>query len=206
MVPSAEEVLDFWFADAAESPAQAEARKPFWFGSDPQADEVIRGRFSPAVEQAARGGLDDWELEPRSALARILLLDQFPRNLYRGMAQAFATDGMAVSAAERLIATGGEQTLTPIHRVFLLVPFEHSESLGVQDRGLALFENLANDVPAPWRPVIDGYLGYIREHRDVIARFGRFPHRNAVLERASTPEEEAYLASGGSTYGQEGGS
>ncbi|MDJ0786399.1 MAG: DUF924 family protein [Myxococcota bacterium] len=200
---AAEEVLDFWFADAVSSPAQAEARNAFWFGSDPQADEVIRGRFSPAVEQAARGGLDDWELEPRSALARILLLDQFPRNLYRGLAQAFATDGMAVAASERLIATGGDQTLAPIHRVFLLVPFEHSELLSVQDRGVALFEQLAREVPEAWQPLVSSYLEYIHGHRNVIARFGRFPHRNAILERTSTPEEEAYLAEGGDTYGQE---
>src|SRR5688572_22148057 len=153
-----EAILQFWLGDAAEAPAKAEARMPLWFEVSVENDARIRERFGAAVEAAARGELASWAGVSRPALALVVLLDQFSRNIWRGTARAFAQDAPALDAARQAVAD--------------------------------------------WRPFMEGFLRYAEQHHELIARFGRFPYRNAVLGRVSTPEEEAYLAGGGETFGQ----
>jgi uncharacterized protein (DUF924 family) len=136
-----------------------------------------------------------------SALARVIVLDQFPRNLYRGDPRAFAFDALALAGSVSAIERGFSTRLHPVQTMFILLPLEHAEDLSTQQRSVAQFEELRGRTPAGCESQFDGYLDYARRHRDVIQRFGRFPHRNAVLGRTSTPEERAYLESGGEHFG-----
>ena len=163
-----------------------------WFAHDPAFDRAIAERFEAAHRAAARGALAAWEDAPEGALALVLLTDQFSRNLYRGSAHAFATDEMARNAAQRAIALGFDQTFDPALRQFFYLPFEHHEDSASQARAVALYEALAAAGDAPPQG-----LEYARLHAGLIARFGRFPHRNAVMGRTPTPQETAYLAEGG---------
>lgn len=171
------EVIAFW----------REAGPSKWFGGGPAFDAEIRERFSDTHLAAARGDLADWENTAEGALALLLLVDQFPRNLYRHSAHAFATDEMARSVAERALARGFDAQTDAALRAFFYLPFEHHEDAASQARAVALFEKLGDKMG----------LEYAQLHADLIARFGRFPHRNAVMGRISTPEEIAYLAQGG---------
>ena len=162
-----------------------------WFAADPAFDAQITQRFGAAHEQAARGALAAWEDSADGALALLLLTDQFPRNIFRGSAHAFATDAMARGIADRALARGFDKAVTPDMRAFFYLPFEHHEDAASQARSLALFEGLVGDGGG------EEGLRYAQIHADIIARFGRFPHRNTVMGRVSTPEETAYLASGG---------
>lgn len=186
-------VLDFWFGRPGD-PRHGQSR-PEWFVKDPAFDEAIRAQFLPAVEEAIAGRLADWAATSRGALALLLLLDQFPRNLFRGEARAFAGDPLARQIAATLVDEGQDRTLTPLERVFVYLPFEHSESAADQERSVALFQALADENAG-----FGDYLDYAVRHQVVIARFGRFPHRNAALGRPSTPEELAYLAQPGSGF------
>lgn len=191
---AAQQVLNFWFG-ALQSPDDGKQRVA-WFRKEAGFDAEIRTRFGAAIEQALQGGLRDWDTAGRhGALARILLLDQFTRNCFRGSARAFAGDALALQAALALIAAGRDQDLTPVQRVFVYLPLEHAEDLDLQQRSVALFEALAAQHPAH-----EAALDYARRHLDVIQRFGRFPHRNQALGRSSTPEELAYLAQPGSGF------
>jgi uncharacterized protein (DUF924 family) len=198
-----EEVLGFWFGGAPDDPAEASAREPFWFGASAEADERIRARFAPAVEAAGRGQLDAWARAPRSALALVLLLDQFPRNVWRGTPQAFAHDDRALRVARASVSRGDLGRLAPLEQAFLVLPFQHSESLADQTESVRLSSAIAREAPAAWRPILERYLDFARQHRVLIERFGRFPHRNHILGRASTAEEEAYVQGGGASFGQE---
>jgi uncharacterized protein (DUF924 family) len=169
---TAEEVLRFWFDEHAGD----------WFVKSPAFDAEIRERFLALHEQAAAGSLAHWAEAPRSALALIVLLDQFPRNLFRGDARAFATDAMAREIARRVLERGWDKPMTQSERLFVYLPFEHSESLGDQD----LCVELMKDFDAEQRQ-------YAERHRDIIRRFGRFPHRNDSLGRQSTPAEIEFL-------------
>jgi uncharacterized protein (DUF924 family) len=197
-----ENILAFWFDRAAEDPVQATARGDFWFGTSGEADAVIRERFAPAVEAAARGDLDPWLEAPRSTLALVLTLDQFPRNIWRGTANAFAHDHEALQAAKDALARGHPNGLAPIEQAFLVLPFQHSESIDDQREAVRLSSEIARTAPAPWQPLLDHYLDFAKQHLALIIRFGRFPHRNRVLGRRSTAAEEQYLAGGGVTFGQ----
>ncbi|MBI2309015.1 MAG: DUF924 domain-containing protein [Rhodocyclales bacterium] len=188
-----EDILDFWFLPAG-TPGHGEPRTA-WFRKDAAFDEEIRARFLPAVEAALAGGLADWAETPRGALALLILLDQFPRNLFRGQAKAFAGDARARQIAEGLVARGGDRALNGVERVFAYLPFEHSEALADQERSLQLFSRLAEEADG-----FAGTLDYARRHHEVIVRFGRFPHRNAALGRASTAAEADYLAQPGSGF------
>ncbi|MEM7044558.1 MAG: DUF924 family protein [Pseudomonadota bacterium] len=176
-------MLDFWFA---------EDTRPRWYQSTKAFDELCRERFGQLVERAANGDLADWEGSAEGALALCLLLDQMPRNLFRGTSKAFATDGDAVAVAARAIDKGFDQTLDNERRTFLYLPFQHSEDLAQQERSVVLSTALGDDK----------FLDYAVEHADIVRRFGRFPHRNAILGRVSTPEEQAFLADGAKSYGQ----
>lgn len=183
------DILAFWFADGPDTFREA------WFRRDDGFDAAIRERFGAATLVARDGCLDAWAELPDSALALLILLDQFPRNLYRGSAGAFASDAHARAIAREVVLRRRfDLALTPTERGFLYLPFEHSEAMADQDLSVTLFEGLRDD-PRCARP--GGTIDYAWRHRAVIARFGRFPHRNAALGRQSTPEEEAWLAAGG---------
>jgi uncharacterized protein (DUF924 family) len=190
---TAEDILSFWFlpADAA---GHGQPRVE-WFRKDAVFDKEIRSRFLPDVEAALNDELDDWAETPRGALALLILLDQFTRNLFRGEARCFAGDAQALRVAETVIAKGWDQAMNAVERTFVYLPFEHSESLADQERSLALFGALAANAPTA-----AGFLDYAQRHHEVIVRFGRFPHRNAALGRVSTPEEKDYLAQPGSGF------
>ena len=191
---TAQDVLDFWFLPAG-APGHGQQRME-WFRKDEAFDAAIAERFGPLIDMAMAGGLREWDEEgPRGALARILLLDQFTRNTRRGTPASFGGDPLARAAARRLVDTGADQALTPVERAFVYLPFEHAEDAGLQERAVALFTALAQLDPA-----LDGMLDYAHKHRGVIARFGRFPHRNPILGRASTPEEVEYLSQPGAGF------
>ena len=176
-----DEVVGFWI----------EAGPDRWFSKDESFDEACRQRFLATYEAAARGDLAQWELEPRGALALLILLDQFPRNMFRGTRRAYATDPAAVLLAERAIERGFDTAVEPELRRFFYLPFMHSEELRDQERSVALNTALGGDDVIEWA----------HHHRDIVARFGRFPHRNAILGRDSTGEERTYLAEEGAFAG-----
>jgi uncharacterized protein (DUF924 family) len=195
------EVLPFWFADALQSVAAARARSKVWFANDPQFDAEIARRFGDLPTKAAAGDFDSWMNAAESALARVIVLDQFPRNLYRGDPRAFAFDALALAGSVSALDRGFSKRLHPVQTVFILLPIEHAEDPSMQQRSVAQFEELRGRAPAGCESLFDGYLDYARRHRDVIERFGRFPHRNAVLGRTSTLEERAYIEGGGEHFG-----
>jgi uncharacterized protein (DUF924 family) len=186
-----DDVLDYWFG----APGTAERGRPrsLWFTKSVATDAEIRARFGPLVEAALHGALDHWRATPRGALALILLLDQFTRNIFRDTPRAFAGDAAALALAQQLVAAGGDRTLDEIERRFVYMPYEHAESLEMQREGVRLFEQLANEGP-------DSALAWAQKHLEVIARFGRFPHRNEILGRASTAAEIEYLKQPGSRF------
>ena len=190
----AQAVLDFWFLptdDAGHGKARGE-----WFRKDDAFDAAIRARFGAAIDQALAGGLREWDAQgPRGVLARILVLDQFTRNAYRGAPQSFAGDALALSAAIELVDSGAHLTLRPLERQFVYMPFEHAEDARMQERAVDLFTALATQHEG-----FGEVLDYAHRHRGVIARFGRFPHRNPILGRASTPQELDYLSQPGAGF------
>jgi uncharacterized protein (DUF924 family) len=188
----AQRVLDFWFG-APGSP-QAGGRRPEWFRKSEAFDAEIRGRFFATYEDAAAGRLAAWDGDARSLLALIVVLDQFPRNMFRGSPRAFAADRQALAAAERMVGRGWDARLAPLERQFAYLPFEHAEDRGAQQRSMELFGALARE------PAHADLLEWARKHSVIIERFGRFPHRNAILGRESTPEEIEFLSQPGSSF------
>jgi uncharacterized protein (DUF924 family) len=188
-----QQVLDFWFG-AEGSPEHGKVRAA-WFQKNDAFDALIARQFGATVERALAGGLQDWAISAPQALARLILLDQFTRNLFRGSARAFAGDALALQAARELLARGFDAQLRPEQRVFAYLPFEHDETLASQDRSVALFAALAAQAPQ-----LEENLRYAHKHRDVILQFGRFPHRNAALGRSSSADEAAYLAQPGAGF------
>jgi uncharacterized protein (DUF924 family) len=186
-------VLDFWFG-ATGTPEHG-AWRTLWFEKNAATDRAIAQRFGALIEQALRGELDAWAAQPAGALARIIVLDQFTRNAFRDTPRAFAGDGRALQAARALVDARHDAALTPLERSFAYMPFEHAEALAMQDEAVRLFIGLAAAAPE-----LAESLDYAQRHRAVIARFGRFPHRNAVLGRPSTPEELAFLREPGSRF------
>lgn len=188
LAPLAAEILDFWF-----TPQRSGARD-VWFRRDDAFDREIRERFAPALAAGIAGAFGEWCTTPQGALARVVLLDQFTRNAFRDTPDAFAGDAGALATADDAIEKAFDRALDPYERWMLYMPFEHSESLPMQERAVALFRALADesgvDAPLPWA----------ERHHEVIRRFGRFPHRNAILGRASTPEETAFLEQPGSRF------
>ena len=197
MPDSALDLLSFWFGPP-RSPPLANAER--WFTRDPVFDEALRERFGALAARAAAGELEDWRESPTGALALVVALDQLPRNLHRDSPRAFASDAAALDVSLHAQARSFDRALSPVERWFLYLPLEHAESLAHQQRSVALFEALAADAPPALREALEGAADYARRHRDVIARFGRFPHRNRALGRASTPEEIAFLEQPGSAF------
>jgi uncharacterized protein (DUF924 family) len=190
--PRIAEILDFWFGEPG-STERGRAREA-WFRKDAAFDDTIRARFGAVVDEAAAGGLAGWDRSDTGALALLLVCDQFPRNLFRGEARAFALDPRALATARDLVATGRDRALAPLERVFVYLPFEHSESLADQHEAVRLLGLLRDD------PQAGNYHEWAVKHLKVVQRFGRFPHRNEALGRASTAEEIAFLAQPGSRF------
>jgi uncharacterized protein (DUF924 family) len=195
-------ILDFWFAGARADPAAAATRIERWFGGDAGFDEELRAHFAEAAARAARGELDGWRAEPLASLALVLLLDQLPRSLYRGTARAFAQDAAALAVCTEGIRAYRDRRLGPLERAFFYMPLQHAEDRAAQQRSLGKLERLVAEAPPAWRDLLAGFRDHAAAHREVILRFGRFPHRNALLGRASTDEELAFLAAGGPDWGQ----
>ena len=171
------DVLAFW----------REAGHDLWFEHDKAFDAAIRERFTATYEDAAASQLSDWEKSPEGALALVIVLDQFPRNIFRGSARSFAADSLARAVAERAIASGFDRQVAMPERTFFYLPFEHSEALADQKRAVALIRDTGDADLLKWAGL----------HADIVQRFGRFPHRNALLGRTTTPEEQAFLDGGG---------
>jgi uncharacterized protein (DUF924 family) len=190
----AQEVLDFWFLPSSSDGYGTQ--RAVWFRKDDGFDAEIARRFGATIEQAVAGGLREWDdAGPQGVLARILVLDQFTRNAGRGTPASFAGDALALAAARQLADSGADQALMPVQRWFAYMPFEHAEDAAMQARSVELFTALAQQNEG-----FNGILDYAHRHRGVIARFGRFPHRNPILGRASTPEEAEFLAQPGSGF------
>jgi len=198
-----EALLGLWFgADPADAAALTRQRQR-WFSSSAEDDRELKERFGPLAEAAAAGELDDLARTPRGRLALILLLDQLPRSLHRGTADAFAQDGKALELSIGGMRLGQVEKLEPIERAFYCMPLQHAEARDIQALSVATFAALAAEpAPEPLRAALRGFADYAVVHRDIIERFGRFPHRNKVLGREATDEEREFLESGGPSFGQ----
>lgn len=196
----AEAMLDVWFGDAASDPAAAREKNKTWFQATPAFDDLLRSRYGDLPSRLRAGEFSDWGSKPRTGLARILALDQIPRNIFRGTPAAFAFDGAAQHAAIEFVDRGDDQALHPIEAVFAYLPFEHAEDEALQHRSVDLFRKLLARAPKDLRDLFDSYLDYAQRHLEVIAEFGRFPHRNATIGRTATPAETAYLEAGGQRF------
>lgn len=174
-------ILDFWFGEP--NSANYGQPKSFWFQSTPELDQQIRKQFEPVYKKALNGELDALLETPEGSLALVILLDQFPRNMYRGTPQSFASDSKALEVAEIALNKKFDHTLLPLQKMFLYLPYEHSEDLANQEKSVQLFKAVGDEIA----------LKYAIDHRDIIAKFGRFPHRNAILGRESNPEEINFL-------------
>ncbi len=190
----ADEILSFWFGQLHDNEQYYDERRRLWFASDAAIDETIKARFLKDYEQAVSQQPTDWRTTPRTALALILLYDQFPRNMFRGDPRAFATDALAREVTQSLLDTSGDTQLRPIERMFVYMPLMHSEDVTHQQQSVALFRQLAQDDPRV------NSVSYAERHLEIIEHFGRFPHRNAVLGRTSTSEEIAFLNQPGSSF------
>jgi uncharacterized protein (DUF924 family) len=186
-------VMDFWFGRHGDRSRNTPRRQ--WFEKSDAFDEAIRDRFGTLIPRAIAGELQSWSADPEGAVAQILVLDQFPRNVHRGSAQAFAGDARALAAARALVNAGTDRSLPGVQRQFVYLPFEHAEDLGTQNESLRLFAQLERDAPE-----VGELLVWAQRHHDIIARFGRFPHRNAALGRSSSAEEVEFLRQPGSGF------
>lgn len=200
MESSRDEMLAFWFGDKKDDVEAGESQSALWWGKSAETDDLLAGRFGQAASAAAAGMLDHWTGSPKGRLALILLLDQMPRVIHRGTPGAFAQDKKALNVAEKGLASGADRLLRPIERVFFYLPFEHSESSDDQQRSVELFQGLAAGVPEKWKTSFEFYFDFAVRHKEIIERFGRFPHRNSILGRESTPEEIEFLNQPGSGF------
>ncbi len=199
-----DDVLDFWFADSLESPAATEARTSFWFGSDPATDSLIWELYADVVADAGGGHYDDWLDTARGRLALIIVLDQFPRNIFRGTAEVYRYDPTVIRLAQAGVALGQLAGLSVPEQAFFLMPYQYAEDIGVQQAGVALMRAMVSQAPPAWRKTAAGFADFAVRHRDIVEHYGRFPHRNKVLGRSSTAAETRFLADGGETFGQSG--
>ena len=195
------DVIAYWLADSETSPESAKARNGFWYRSTIQIDREIKERFENVHASIRQGRLLHWGEQSQGALAVIIVLDQFSRNMFRGKREAFAQDDLARAVAVRALDRKFDQQLSVPGRVFLCHPFTHSESPIDQARAVDLYEAMADDVPPEWKTFVQSFVDHAKGHRDLIQRFGRFPHRNVALRRQPTTEETSYLLSA-PRYGQ----
>jgi uncharacterized protein (DUF924 family) len=199
-----DEILDFWFREQELSAPQIDRRMDIWFGEDEVFDHECKKEFADDVELASEGKLDHWAHESRGRLALILLLDQFRRNIFRNTADAFSKDKAALKLCVEGAMETKDQGLAPIQRAFFYMPLQHAESTKVQAKSVELFTKLAESVSRTYRETFETIAQFAELHRDIIDQFGRFPHRNKLLNRPNTPEEDEYLSSDSPDFGQGG--
>ena len=195
-----QDVLDFWFGPAGSATDIAQRQRKLWFGKSAVLDQAVAERFAMTLVDATASRLDHWSGTPQGRLALVIVFDQFPHHIHRNLPQAFASDAQALALSLDALAAGEDLQLTPIERVFLYLPLEHAESIDMQARSVSLYEQLAHQAAAEERALFDDFLRYAQRHHDVVARFGRFPHRNTILDRVSTPEEIEFLKQPGSRF------
>ncbi len=195
-------ILAFWFKEQALSAPQIDHRMDIWFGGDPTFDHEIQQEFAADVERASTGKLDHWAHEPHGRLALILLLDQFRRNIYRNSAKAYEKDKVALKLCVEGAMEKKDQGLTPIQRAFFYMPLQHTESRKVQAKSVELYTKLAEAVSPTYYETFLTIAQFAELHRDIVEKFGRFPHSNQLLERDNTPEENEYLANDAPDFGQ----
>jgi uncharacterized protein (DUF924 family) len=188
-------ILRYWFGAPAADPAQLRKRMRFWFRVNPQVDARIASQFSDLIKQASAGQLAAWEVTAEGRLALVVLLDQFRRNVYRGTSDAFSCDAIALALCRDGIATRMNQDLAIMQRAFFYMPLQHAEDLRAQEASVTLFRELMRESPAEIRPAVAEFYSSAKTHWEIISRFGRFPHRNAVLKRECTGAEAAYVLS-----------
>lgn len=198
-----ERVLEYWFGDIqAPDDVDEGCKKKWWMGGE-AVDREIKEQFSGLVERACAGELDGWASTPRGALALVVILDQFTRNIGRGSAQAFRGDAKALEVCMALVEAGTDRSLRLVERQFLYMPAMHAEDRDVAKRSLELFDNLMVDIQAsPKGDKLGDMRKHAKMHADIVLQFGRYPHRNEVMGRETTPEEAAFLADGGPSFGQ----
>ncbi len=202
----ARKVREFWFGKLPLSAESLARRMQIWFGRNitpeqqQRLDNTIRSHFEPLVRQAMAGDLAAWADGPRRRLSLILLLDQFPRNIYRGSARAYAGDEQALALALSGMNSAADAALSPVERLFFYMPLQHSEARDMQDEAVAAYRRLLTEAPDALEDIFRSALDYAERHRAVVNRFGRFPHRNRILGRPSTPEERTYLKEGGEDF------
>jgi len=197
-----EAILSFWFKEQELSAPQIDRRMDIWFGEDPVFDREIEEEFSDDVERACEGKLDHWAAEPQGRLALIILIDQFRRNIYRNTAEAFSKDRLALKLCVEGAMEKKDKSLTPIQRVFFYMPLQHAESAKVQAKAVELYNRLAESVSPTYQETFLTVAQFAELHKDIIDQFGRFPHRNKLLGRENTSEEDEYLASDSPDFGQ----
>ncbi|MDX1487594.1 MAG: DUF924 family protein [Acidiferrobacterales bacterium] len=202
MADEIRQIHAFWFGPLGEDGLPRKDRWRLWFGANRRADDFICQRFGALLDQAARGELKDWAQTARGRLALILLCDQFSRNIYRGTAGAFAHDETALTECTEGIECGHDRELEPIERAFFYMPMEHCEQLSMQERCVRHYEQLLQEVPPVTARGLRSFLQHAQDHRDIVRRFGRFPHRNRVLGRPSSVAEADFLRTHEVTFGQ----
>ena len=196
-----EQVLDFWFGACGSDGALDRAKQRMWFSDGHKHDAAIRKQFGKLHRRAARGELDaEWAATPRGTIALIIVLDQFSRHIHRGTPAAFAQDPAAQRLALDGVKQGTDRALIPAQRAFVYLPFEHAEDVELQRLSTRSFRRLAAEVALGWRGEYASFADYAGHHCDIVERFGRFPHRNKILGRASTPEETEFLKQPGSSF------
>ena len=201
MADEYQQVLDFWFGELDKEVTITD-KNALWFKGEEETDKLIADKFQHLVSQAGRGGLGHWTTTAKGSLALIILLDQFSRNIYRGLSAAFRYDSLAQAICKRSLAQNRDEELTPIERVFLYLPLEHSEAIEDQEESVFCFNQLRQAISPENAIIFEGFYQYAVSHRDVVKKFGRFPHRNAALGRLSTQEELRWLSNGGQRFGQ----
>jgi uncharacterized protein (DUF924 family) len=195
-----EEILQFWFGESLRTGVVPAERLQFWFGGQEQTDQQIRDLFQEDLRRAMGGEYDHWRQSPRGRLALIILLDQFPRNIHRHLPEAYASDEKALGLCLEGMERGHDRRLHAIERAFFYLPLEHSEEPAMQERSVQVFADLLAAAPEQLKELCRGFHDYAVRHRDIIARFGRFPHRNSTLGRPSSTEEVAFLKEPGSSF------
>ncbi len=200
------QIRRFWFGKLPLKPEGMQGRLALWFGGGAEeqrrSDELIRSRFTALIDRAAAGELVAWADSPRRRLSLILLLDQFPRHVHRGTPRAFAADRDALALTLSGMQSAADAALTPLERIFFYMPLQHAELREAQEESVAAYRRLLDEAPEELQALFADALRSAQLHSSIVARFGRFPHRNRILERGDTPDEAAYLSQGGSSFGQ----
>ena len=195
-------IISYWFGELDDAGFSQELQKKKWWSGSSEVDLEISHQFGHLVEEALRRGLKHWKNSEQGRLALILLLDQFTRNIYRGTERAFSGDHRALKICKLGLSEKTDLALPIEHRVFFYMPLEHSENLDDQELCIRMLSSLKREAPANKQKVIDDYIGFAEQHRDIIKRFGRFPHRNSILNRTNTREESTYLNGDHASFGQ----